>query len=717
MTDFASLERLFAPRAIAIVGASETPQKGGNAFARALIENGYEGDIYLINPKGGEILGHKIYRSLDEIPGEIDMFLNLVPKALTLDSVRAAARKGAQFGVIYTADYAETGEAGRREQDELVRTANDLGIRLVGPNSMTIFNNQVKMRGMRLGPVATGGVGIISQSGNVAETIFYQGHAQGLGFSKFVGTGNQADLTAADYLNYLADDDDTKVILMYIESLRPDDVSRFIEAGIKATSKKPVVVLKGGSTTYGSVAASSHTAGLASSAEAYHALFRQVGFIEATHLNELVSFAETLYRCPPMKNPRVALIGSGGGHATMVTDEATRAGLEPVRFTEETSEKILNVLPRFAQSKNPVDMVGAFLGDFMKFAEVTEIAYEDPQDYGGAINFGLYGTHRGLDYQDRFGRTYDSAASQLAPIQDRTGKPIVFFAHSAADPIPAFDTMRRSGIPAFNTLQMAARSLAVLHKRYLRDNKTIVFNDPAEPNCPDHTKLETDVADESTLPTEPDVLQMFQDHGLPVAEWKRAADLEDVRRVATDVEYPVVLKAVVQGVTHKSDMGGVTLDIADADELISAAEDMNRRMVEHGHAKVCFLVMRQLTPDHELFIGVHRDPVIGPVILAGLGGVYAETLNDVVMVLPYASEEEIAENLRLLRSYPVLEGARGKRGVDIKAFAHLIKEAGRLLITHPEIDDIDMNPVLATPDGLFLADGVITKASADAEAS
>lgn len=700
------LERLFNPRGLAIVGASSNPDKSGYAFSEGLLDAGYENDVYFVNKGGGELLGRKVYRSLDEIGGPIDVVLNVVPRQLTPAVVDDATRLDVPFGIIYTANYAEVNAEGRELQDALVAQARAGGMRLVGPNTVGILNTATCLNLTQVPDIAPGPIGFVSQSGNVAETVFHTARGLDIGFSKFIGVGNQGDLSVADYLAFLADDEQTEVIALYLESLRPGDVADFVRAARRATRRKPVVVLKGGVGEAGSRAASSHTAGLSSSSAGYAALFESVGFIQAQHLEEIVPLAESLYRCPPMRNSKVALVGSGGGHATLVTDEAESCGLQPDPFSPAVQGRMAELLPAHAQVSNPVDMAGAFDSDLSYFAQLTGMAFDDEQGYGGAIDFGLYGTWRGPNHQDRFGRTYASAAHLLGDVQQQADRPIVFFAHSAGNGDKSYSLMRKSGIPCYDSLHLAARCMQALREW------AVIRERPARPEpeatiCEAHQSLSA----RGGLLADDESLELLADHGIPVA---RHTVVDEINDAATEFvgSGRLVLKALVPGLAHKSDVGGLVRGIDDLAELRAAAETLRANLADHevDTTQLRFMVMEEVAADVELIVGAMRDPVLGPLGVVGLGGIYAEAFQDVVTVTQYDSAVDIARAVRQLRSYQVLAGDRGKQAVDVSALAAIVKAVLDIMVSHPQMQEIDINPLLAQGNSLTAVDALVTVA-------
>lgn len=703
------LERLFRPRSVAVLGASPDPAKPSYRFVEGLVDAGYRGAIHLINPRGGEAFGRPLLPSLERVDGEIDLVLSMLGPAQTPGAIAATARRGARFAVIFTAGFAEMSAEGAAQQAQMVADAHASGMRVVGPNCMGIFSldcglNLTGQLGLRRGPV-----GMISQSGNVGLTVWYEAPKLDIGFSKFIGFGNQADIPVHEYLDYMGQDPETGVVVMYLEGLQAGLGPEFVRVAREVSRVKPIVAIKGGRTPNAGRAAWSHTASLAGEARIYGAAFRQAGIVEVDRLEELLPVAETLVRCPPFRGRRIAVVGSGGGHSILATDAVELNGFEVPPFSAEVIREMRAKLPPWAPVANPVDMTGAFLEDLALFADLTRVALREPEAMGGSLNYGFYGFHD-VSVKDRNGLTYEGAAPRLGQVQRELGKPIVFYAPYARDGLACFRSMRQAGVPCYDSLDLAARCLRALRERaeILDRSAEGAASGPA-PARAGAAHLAAAAARPGQNLTEPEALAFLGAHGLPVPAFRRAATRDEAVAAADALGYPVVLKVVSPDVVHKSEAGGVILDLR-RPEAVAAGFDAIAASVRGRIPRAAVdgvLVTPYREGGVEVIAGVVRDPQFGPVLAAGLGGIFAEVLGDTALRVLPAGRGEIAAMLRELRGFPRLAGLRGRRPVDLPALEAVLLGLARVVLAHAEVAELDLNPILAFPEGVSIADARI----------
>lgn len=697
MTD---LSRMFNPRNVAILGASTNLAKRGNTFVRNLIDAGFQGNIYPINPNAEQIHGLRAYPSINDIDDDIDLVMNALSPALTPDAIAASARRGIPFGLVFTAGFAETGTEGRDTQERMVADARAHGMRLIGPNSMGMFNLNAGLNLTSATNLVKGPLSIVSQSGNVGITLWHQAKSLDIGFSKFVGVGNQSDLMLHEYVEYLGDDPDTAVILMYVESIKPAQGQAFVEVARRVTHKKPIVLLKGGRTVNAQRAAASHTAAMASPVHIYMAALEQAGVIVVDSLEQLLPIAETLYRCPPFRGKRAAVIGSGGGHSILAVDAAELNGFDVEPFSDPTRIAIEAKLPTWAFGGNPVDMTGAFMSDLGLFAEFTELAHNDRNDYGGTLAFALYGMWGREGHEDQHGRTFESAAPLLGEVQSKTGKPVVFYSPYATASHGAFTAMRQAGVPVYGDLDLAARALRALREH--ADASARPLPEPPKP-IPGVTEL---LKCGTTRPrrnlTEWESYRVLESAGIPVVPHATATNVEEARRAATQLGLPVVMKVHSPDIIHKTDVNGVAVNLQTL-EQVEAAYD--RIATDTGCGDV--LIASYRPGATELIAGAVHDSVFGPCLMLGAGGIHAEALRDFsIRVLP-TNGEEISSALRELRVFPILQGQRGAAGTDIQRLTNTLLALANLIATEPQIAEMDLNPILVRGNTIEVADARI----------
>ncbi|HYG42354.1 MAG TPA: CoA-binding protein, partial [Bordetella sp.] len=445
------LHRLFEPRHVALLGVSRDTSKAGYKFLRSLLDAGYQGKISLLGRQAGELEGLPIHTSPDTLPADIDVAFNLLGPTQTPEVLQAVAARGTAFSVVFTSGFAEMGAAGAALQDDMVRMCNAHGMRIVGPNCMGLFNLHLGLNLTEISPLPAGAIAMVSQSGNVGVTLWDQARKHDVGFSCFVGFGNQADIPMHEYIDYLGQHDATKVIVVYLEGLRPGSGDAFLQTCARVSRAKPIVVLKGGRTNAGRRAAESHTASLSSSERVYAALFDEAGVVEVRQMELLLPVAEALMRCPPMRGEHVAIVGSGGGHSTVCTDEVESVGLQVPAFSDGLQEELAQRLPAWAPKKNPVDMTGAYTSDPSLFATLTELVMRCDPDFSAAVNYGLYGLWKDGKVAETSKYDYVTAAPLIGELQARLGKPIVFYTPYADRPHASFSAMREAGVPCLES--------------------------------------------------------------------------------------------------------------------------------------------------------------------------------------------------------------------------------------------------------------------------
>lgn len=701
-----SLKAVFEPRSVAVIGASATPGKSGYFFTKELLVGGFKGKVYPINPKGGDIDGYPMYKSLDDVDERVDLALFVVSKKMALQAVTDCAEHGVRAGVLYTAGFAEMGDEGREIQKKMVENANKGGMRLVGPNCMGVYSASAKLNlvGME---IPAGNIGFVSQSGNVGITLWHDAmRFYDTGFSRFVGFGNQADIAAHEYLDYFADDPETHVIAVYLEGLRPDSGLDFIKSAAAAAKKKPVVILKGGRSNAGRRAATSHTGSLAGNDELYSAAFRKAGLVEVKNLDELLPVAQTLMLCPPFKGRDLAVAGSGGGHMINCTDAAERAGFNVPPYSEKAHKAIGELLYDFAPKGNPFDQAGTFIDNLDVWSQTTRISLSEP-NIGGAYAFGDLGGY--MPDLVSGGVNWDQAMANLAKVSKESGKPIVAYSVSARDDYACNHTLRREGVPVFDSPALVARCLQALRERNEFAEAPILI--PPTERGADEIPAEFVAAAsrEAKNLTEPEVYAVLERCGVPLAgTWAFATSKDDALKAAEKLGYPLVMKVVSPQVIHKSDFGGVKVGLADAGAIGAAYDEIMKSVsAKAPKADIHGVVLAKMNKGSEMIAGVISDRQFGQALMVGMGGIYVEIMKDVDFCILPASKEEIRLKVEGLKCFPVLNGARGAEKCDVDALVDVLFKIGRFAYAHPQIAEMDLNPIFVNPKGAFIADARI----------
>lgn len=699
------LHRLFKPQHVALLGVSRDRDKAGYKFLRALLDAGFSGRISLLGRQAGELEGHTIHTDAKDLPADIDVAFNLLGPAQTPAVLEAAAARGAAFAVVFTAGFAEMGEEGARLQADMVRACNAHGMRIVGPNCMGLFNLPWDLNLTEITPLPAGKVALVSQSGNVAVTLWDQARKHDLGFSCFVGFGNQADIPMHEYIDYLGQDDDTRVIAIYLEGLRTGSGDRFFEICSRVSRIKPIVVLKGGRASAGRRAAESHTASLSSAERVYRALFEEAGIVEVTQMEHLLPVAEALMRCPPMTGDDVAIVGSGGGHSTVCTDEVESVGLKVPEFPVGLVDRLSGLLPSWAPKKNPVDMTGAFINDPSLFSSLTELVMTMCPSLDAAVNYGLYGLWK----EGRLGKDsphdYVSAAPLLGALQAKLGKPIVFYTPYADRSHPSFTAMRESGVPCFDSVASIGVALAALRQRgrfLARAGEPLPRRaEPARPTVADAASRD--------YATEVGAYALLAGYDVKLPVVLTADSPEAAAEASERIGYPAVVKAILPGVAHKSDLGGVRTGLGDARAVQEAARGISASVAQApgAHTLQGFTVTRDFGRRRELIVGVRRDVSLVSLGIVGLGGVLTEALDDVAVVLLPATPARVARALARLTSARAWGEFRGEPAVPPGPLADLLNQLNAALCSDPAIESVECNPVMVVGRDLIPVDAAI----------
>ncbi|CAE6854521.1 Trans-feruloyl-CoA synthase FCS1 [Paraburkholderia nemoris] len=697
------LRELYEPRHIVIVGFSLNEEKEPIKFLNVLLKQGYSGKISLLGRERGTYQGCDMYANAEDLPGDIDLAFSMLSAEKTLEVLPKVAARGVSVAVVFTSGFAEMGVAGAKLQESVVEACNKNGMRLVGPNCPGYFYlpNKINLTGI-LG-IPSGPVGMISQSGNVGITLWDQAAMLDIGFSAFVGVGNQSDVPIHDHIEYLGSDDNTKVIALYIEGLPADQGTRFISICREVSKKKPIVALKGGRTTGGMRAAQSHTAAMSSASKIYSALFEDCGVIEVHHLEHLLPICEVLYRCPPMKGRRIAIVGSGGGHSTVCTDEVEIAGLTVPEFNQELQDAFSKRLPAYAPKRNPIDMTGGFTKDPSLFAQMTKLVLEHDTSFDGFINYGLYGLWHGGEVHPDSPCTYASAAPILGLVQTESELPIIFYTPYAYQKDASFTALRNAGVPCYADLNLCALGLAALNQRHRHLSAPDVSPSSDDPPC------RAGILDVSEVLTEASAINCLEKAGIRFPKFEECQTSEEVAMAAGRIGFPVVLKAVLPGVLHKSDLGGVATGLGSIAETQRAAEEMSERITSQigAHRQRGFLVCEDVGRHRELFAGVRTDSLMGTVGLIGFGGVYAEAVGDTSVCLLPATPERIAASFSRLRSASMWGEFRGEASVSMSAISQFLNKLNSALLNNASVTAIECNPVMTVGSELVAVDAAV----------
>lgn len=665
------LDALFGPASVAVVGASDDPRKWGNWLARGALRGEGRRPAYLINQRAASVLGRAAYPSLAALPDGADLVVVAVPARAVAAAVDGALACGARAIVVISAGSAEPDAA-------LAERARAGGAVLVGPNCLGVLDSGAQLE-LVPSPLPAGSIGLISQSGNLALELALLAQPEGLGFSRFVSLGNQADVGAAELIAELAGHDETRLLALYVEDFR--DGRQFARAAtLAADAGKPVLALAiehGAATTR---AVHSHTGALASDGAVIDAACRAAGVQRVRTPREMIDAASALLRCSPARGRRVGVLADGGGHGSIAAAVAGDAGLEVPHFSEAVGASLRGQLPAGAAVSNPVDLAGGAEHDVHAFDRLTrELLSSDEVD--ALLITGYFGGYR--DYGEVVADEELRAAALIGEAARATGRPAVV--HTMYPAGPAAAVLREGGVPVYESVERSADALRRLVLAG-ESRPTGVPDVPPPAQPPASTGYEA-------------VRALLAGGGISFVAQRMVTSADQAVAAAGELGYPVVLKAL--GRLHKSDGGGVALAIADDERLARTYADFADRLAAHR----CSLErMAPLADGLELLIGARWDARFGPVVLAGSGGVYAEVLRDTTVALAPVTEIEARAMLGGLRCAPLLQGARGRSPLDVGAGAAALAALSRIAATHPELAELEINPLLVLPAGAVALD-------------
>lgn len=683
------LTGLLRPQSIAIVGASATPGKIGHTVVKNLIESGYEGGIYPVNPTADEILGLKVYQSVLDIPGQVDAAAITVPAKFVMDVVKECGEKGVKGLIVITSGFSEVGET--ELEEEIVRVANSFGMRVLGPNVVGTLSNSDKLNAS-FAPFLPleGSASLVSQSGALLIAIDAITYTRRIGFDKLISIGNMSDVNFADMAAWLREDENTKCITFYIEGLK--DGRRFIEEC--SATKKPIVVLKAGVSEHGAAAAASHTGSLAGAKQIYSAAFEQAGAIQATDLSDLFNCTLALSLQPRMRGDNLLILTNGGGVGVLATDSAERAGL-PLKFAPESvQEELKKHMPSFGSAKNPVDLTGMAGNEW--YFDTTKFAFTHDWVDGLIV---LYCETAMTDPME-IAKSLHQAVKETGI----TDKPITISFVGGERSEKAMQWLVENGIPAYNDPDLAVKAMGTLREyARLQELKDEPINDDHQVDKKAALEIIAMVRAEGRSGlTEIESKKIFKAYGLPVVNTAVVNSEEEAVEMAESFGYPIVMKIVSPDILHKSDAGGVKVNIEDEAGVREAYETILKNAKAYkADAVIHGILIQEMAPwGTETIVGSVNDATFGPTVMFGLGGIFVEVLKDVTFRVAPISDKEAEMMLENIRGAPILDGVRGEAPRDKKALAHVLSQYA-FMITDlgDEILESDANPILVYEEG------------------
>ena len=690
------LESLFRPKKVAVIGASSKELSIGNRVIKNLIDFGFKGDIYPINPKADEIRGIKAFKSITDCPDNIDVVHMVIPAKFVPQAVEDCGRKGVKNIIINSGGFSETGPEGEAIEKDFLSRAAKYGIRILGPNCQGIINSDPRIRAycnFTFTKPEPGFISIVALSGGVAEVIHQGFAAMGVGTRIYASNGNACDVTIPEIIRYLGQDDGTRVIVTYVEGLR--DPANFMQTVREVAARKPILAMKAGRTAEGAKAAASHTGGLAKEDLATDLIFKKAGVVTFTDEGELIQAAAAFATQPIPRGNRVGIITNTGGPAVIATDVFVGAGCQLPPLSEKTVAKLKTTLYPEASVRNPIDVLATGTAAHYRACMDAMLADDDFDC--------IY-----INFVTPFFVDNESIAREIVAVNQLQQKPLVCNLMTDRQQwTEVVNILRDGGVPCFSLPGEAARALAALVRyntiraRKIGELKT--FNDV------DREKGRTILskakqAGRRNLSAE-EVYGILDAYGIPTADWRVAANAEETFAAAESIGFPVVVKADSAAVVHKSDMGAVEVNLADGDAVRAAVDRMQTTLAAND---LRFLVQKYIPGGLEVILGAKAEENLGHLIMFGLGGIHVEVLKDVVFNLTPVSTTEAKELLAAIKGAPLLKGVRGRKGVNRGRLEEIILRLSQLVSDLPAIKEMDLNPVMAFEDAAVVVDARIS---------
>lgn len=682
------LNMFFDPRAVAVVGASRTPGKLGHGVLQNVIQHGYEGAVYPINPKAGEILGLKCYPSISSVPRPIDLAIVLVPSRYVAGVLTECGEKGVKGAIVISAGFREVGSEGRQREREIVRIARHYDMRLIGPNCLGIIDTVVSLNAsFAAGMPNRGTIAFMSQSGALCTSVLDMALANKVGFSHFVSLGNKADIDENAFIEAWQDDPHTRVIMAYLEGI--EDGAGFMRIASQVSREKPIITIKSGTTSAGSRAVSSHTGTLAGSERAYEAAFRQSGVIRAQSVQDLFDYSIAFARQPLLPNERIAIVTNAGGPGIMATDACEHFGLQLASLERETMDALRESLPAAASVLNPVDILGDAPAD--RYGGVLEAVITDP-NVGGIL----------VILTPQVMTQVEETAQVVGELSQRGGKPI-FGCFMGRETVEAgIQVLNRYRVPNYPVPERAVAAMAAMveHQRW-RARPSLALEVFEVDRERVHKIFEQVRVQGRVAMGDAEAREIMEAYGIPTPRTFLARTSDEAVHFAAEIGFPVAVKIASPDILHKTDVGGVRLNVATLADVRDAFELMTYRVnryVPDAEIWGC-LVQEMVLGGKEVIVGMNRDPHFGPLMMFGLGGICVEALRDVAFRVTPFDRRDAREMIGEILSYNLLRGVRGERPSDLETLVEVLLRLSQLAIDFPEIVEFHINPLTVFEEG------------------
>ncbi len=682
------LDKFFAPKAVTVVGASREEGKVGHSLIKNLTGHGFKGPVYPVNPKAADIMGLKCFPDIASLPDGVDLAVIAIPAKLVPSAIEECGRKGIGAAIVISAGFKEVGEKGKELEQQLFNASMASGVRILGPNCLGLISTQCNLDASFAAHYPEkGDIAVLSQSGALCTAILDWAVRNHIGFSKLISIGNKVDIDEEGLIEALSDDPDTRVIVGYLEDIT--NGPHFMRTAERVTKKKPIILIKAGTTDAGSKAASSHTGSIAGARMAYQCAFRRSGVLQAPSLEALFDYAQIFSYQPLLKDRKIAVLTNAGGPGIMAADAVENIGLQFAEISEAAKDKLRKFLPAAANVANPIDI----LGDAP--AEV----------YGKALNIIL--DEEGVDgivvlLTPQAMIDVEEAARQIvAACRGRT-KPVAASFIGAERVSNGIEILQKNRIPHYPTPERAVEALGMLgeYAKWLERPRRIIRRFAVNTTKVDrvirfsHKRRQMNIGEQESK-------EILAAYGFTVPGDRLARNSDEAVSAASAIGYPVVMKVVSPDIIHKSDAGGVRVNLTGPSQVRDAYELMMMRIKEkEPNARVHGVLMQEMvTEGREIIVGMTRDPQFGPMLMFGLGGIYVEVLRDVSFQLAPITSEEALEMLFGTKTYKLLQGVRGEKSVDMQLVAECIQRISQLAMDFPMIEEMDINPLKISAEG------------------
>ena len=702
------MESVFNPRSVAVIGASEVPGKASERRTRSLLEGGYNGDVYLINPKRSELFGRKAYPNITEVGRQVDLAMIVIAPRFLVSAVADSVKMGVKGVIIITAGLGETGDEGKKIEADILNEAAKTGVCVIGPNCSGMFSASANMNLLGVPCLEKGPISVLAQSGNVIDSLTHYARIRGLGFSKIISLGNAIGASFPDYINYLKDDPETRVIITYLEGIK--DGNRLVRAVRETIKKKPVIALKVGRSAAGARAAASHTGSLAGDDLIVDAAFRQAGIVRVANIDELFDMAEVFCNCPLPKGNRVAILSEGGGDNSIAADNAEVHGMEVPVLSQKTQDKIKPYLLQGMPASNPIDYGGTAEENPHMITECVKVCMESDEVDGIYIT-GFFGGFKDI-IAPHVAELEEQTSRDLVDLVKQLKKPLFVHTSFAREAIKSIDILKSTGIPVMESSQRSSQCLSDLMKFAINQKKIsqMKVTEARMKERPEVKKIFAKAWNEQRLNLlETESRDILERYGLPLPEAALICSVDEVSGAACKIPYPLAMKVVCPDIIHKSDAGGIKLNLKDEEEVQNAFEEIvaNACKFTTRDRVLGALISPMVADGQECIIGMIRDPQFGPVIMFGLGGIFVEILKDVSFRVAPLTEKDIDEMIKEIKGYKILTGVRGEKPKDIEAIKDILTKLSEIVIDNPEIKEIDLNPVIVHEKGVSIVDSRI----------